>query len=62
MRRITTFRATTDRIYDGGPIFIYLLLLFIFFVYLVEARMELTHNAHQGGHATGGEGVGRTKQ
>jgi hypothetical protein len=23
MRRITTFRATTDRIYDGGPIILY---------------------------------------
>ena len=23
MRRITTFRSTTDRIYDGGPIRIY---------------------------------------
>ena len=35
---------------------------FIFFVYLVEARVELTHNAQQGGHETRGEGVGRTKQ
>jgi len=25
MRRITTFRSTTDRIYDGGPITLYLL-------------------------------------
>ena len=24
--------------------------------------MELTHNAHHGGHETSGEGVGRTKQ
>jgi len=23
MRRITTFRSTTDRIYDGGPIILY---------------------------------------
>jgi len=23
MRRITTFRLTTDRIYDGGPITLY---------------------------------------
>ena len=34
----------------------------IFFVYIVKAHVELTHNAQQGGHETRGPGVGRTKQ
>ena len=32
------------------------------FAYLVEARVELTPNAQQGGHETRGAGEGRTKQ
>ena len=28
MRRITTFRSTTDHIYDGGPIILYYIILY----------------------------------
>ena len=35
MRRITTFRSTTDRIYDGGPIRLYYIILYYIILYYI---------------------------
>ena len=35
MRRITTFRSTTDRIYDGGPIILYYIIYYIILYYII---------------------------
>ena len=35
MRRITTFRATTDRIYDDGPIILYYIVLYYIILYYI---------------------------
>ena len=35
MRRITTFRSTTDHIYDGGTIILYYIILYYIILYYI---------------------------
>jgi len=57
MRRVTTFRPTTDRIYDGGPIILYeyyitlhyitLYYIILHYIYYITLYIILYYNTYQ---------------